>query len=350
MRKKLLLTALVLAMLAALLAGCAPKADGLKVGFITDGSPLKDGGINQTIVDTLESLKEGVQLEVVYSEPKDTLKASLLDEIKKLINGGCNMLILHSYTFAEILQEAQILYPSCRFVALDFAPATMGDSVVSVQFSAHEAGFMAGFAAAIRLEQGRFGAVLGLEIPAWQQYSYGFQQGVLHANETEGTRVTMSSADFRYIGTVTNESLAQQMAAQLYDSGVDCLFVAAGKAGAGAIIEAKLRRANGEDIWAVGSEYSQFHLGTYDGNNSVIITSAIKRWNDAVIDTIDKAMRDKFPGRETLIYSAANGGVGIPTGEYNLTVDMRLLCTEVAEELKKGDIKVSDVWFEGLIR
>jgi len=349
MTKKLLLTTLALMMLATLLVGCAPKADGLKVGFITDGSPLKDGGINQTIVATLASLQEGVQLEVVYSEPKDTLTDTLLAEIKKLTAGGCNMLILHSYTFAEILQEAQILYPNCKFVALDFAPATMGDSVVSVQYAAHEAGFIAGFAAAIRLEQGRFGAVLGLEIPAWQQYSYGFQQGVLYANENEGTRVTMSEADFRYIGTVTNESLAQQMAAQLYDSGVDCLFVAAGKAGVGAIVEAKLRRANGEDIWAVGSEYSQFHLGTYDGNNSVIITSAIKRWNDAVIDTIDKAMRDKFPGRETLKYSAANGGVGIPTGEYNLTVDMRLLCTEVAEALKKGDIEVSAEWVEGLI-
>lgn len=332
------------------LTACSKSSgDDLMVALITDGGAIDDGAVNQAIWQTLESLKDGVGIAIDHAVPKTQDTDGILDAVKKLTQKGANMILMPGYTFADALLEAQILYKDCKFVALDFAPSTLGDSAVSVSFANHEAAFMAGFAAAIRLEQGRFGAILGMDIPAYQQYSWGFQQGVAYANDNFGTHVTMSAGDFKYAGSVTNDSLTQQLAAQMYDSGVDCIFIAAGKAGSGALTEARLRRANGEDIWAVGSEYSQANEGIYDGNNSVIITSAMKRWGDAVIDMVDLALKGKFPGKQVVRYDAKNEGVGVPAGERNLTVDMRETCIELAEKLKKGTVTVSDEWDETLI-
>lgn len=350
MKKKIL--ALLLAAIAlGAVAGCDNSDPGdLKVAYITDGSLIDANGINRGIWSTLTNLNTNIKLEVEYSVPKDTKADTLKAEIKKLVDKGYNMIVLPGRTFEGVLQDAQILHKDTKFVALDFAPQTLGESCVSIDFDAHEAGFVAGFAAAIKLEQARFGAILGEEVLAYQEYSWGFQQGVIYANENMGTRITMSEADFIYSGTSTDALICQQIAAQLYDKGVDCIFIAAGSAGSGALIEAKLRRANGADIWAVGSEYNQFSEGVYDGNNSVVITSAIKYWSNAMLDMIEAAIKGSYPGQKTITYSAGEGGVGIPGGEYNLTVDMRKECEKITDKISKGDIKVYDTWFEGLIK
>jgi basic membrane protein A len=347
--KRVLALAVSLVLAVGLLSACAPTAEGLKVGFITDGGALDDGNVNQVMWNALISLRDGVGLSIASRVPEDREPDTLMAAVRGLANDGCNMIVMADPIFAGIVEDAQILYRDCQFVALDFTPDTLGDTAVSVAFASQEAGFMAGFATAIRLQNARTGALLGEEDDPWRAYSYGFQQGLQYANENYGTAVTLAAADVHYLADTEDANLAQQAAAVFYDRGGQCLFVACGRAGAGAITEAKLRRANGADIWAVGSQYNQFVRGTYDGNNSVVITTAVKRWADAVIDVVDLARLGRFPGGQVLTYDAENGGVGMPSGEANLTVEMRKTCEDVYEMLQNGDISVTFAHVDGLI-
>ncbi len=350
MIKRVLSILLLSAVMLTCFSACGKKGGDLKVAMIANSTNGDDYSVNANVWSALDnSIKTELGLEVKRIVPKDMSKDTLLAAIKKLVGEGYNMIVLPGDVFAEPLQEAQILYHDCMFVALDFKPLTMGPTTVCLSFASHEAGFMAGFAAALKLDKGRVGAVLGEKGTASQLYSYGFQQGIKYANTNYGTAVTAAADDFIYSGTFDDLLLCQQLAATLYDRGVKCVFVAAGGAGLGALIEGKQRRANGIDIWAVGSDASQYANGRYDGANSVVITSALKRLGEAVIDMVELAQDGKFPGGKTVTYDAANGGVGMPSGEPNLSKEQRETCEKVYRELQEGDIKVSAEWVEGLI-
>ena len=55
---------------------------------------------------------------------------------------------------------------------------------------------------------------------------------------------------------------------------------------------------------------------------------------------IEKQLNDEFPGGETLRFDAANGGVGIPAENPNLSEDTVTKVNEVLEAIKSGDIVV----------
>ena len=74
-----------------------------------------------------------------------------------------------------------------------------------------------------------------MEIPAVQRFNYGFQQGVAYANENLGTKISLKAENIVYQGTFTDSAAGQQLAAQMYDRGVDAIFCAGGAFGNGVI-------------------------------------------------------------------------------------------------------------------
>ena len=126
----------------------------------------------------------------------------------------------------------------------------------------------------------------------------------------------------------------------MYDRGVKAIFAAAGGVGNGVITEAKSRVVNGEEVWVIGVDSDQYADGIYEGNKSVVLTSAIKKIDEATYQMIEKQLNDEFPGGETLRFDAANGGVGIPAENPNLSEDTVTKVNEVLEAIKSGDIVV----------
>jgi basic membrane protein A len=124
---------------------------------------------------------------------------------------------------------------------------------------------------------------------------------------------------------------------------VKCIFTAAGGVGVGAINEAIARAKQGKQVWIVGVDVDQFDQGIYDttNNKSVIITSAMKGVTQATYDMIKDDINGKFPGGQTLHYSAANGGVGIPDSNPNLSADVMTKVQQVEADLKAGKITVA---------
>ena len=185
------------------------------------------------------------------------------------------------------------------------------------------------------------GFIGGMEIPPVQKFNWGFQQGVAYANANLGTKVALEAANVIYQGTFSDVAAGQQLAAQMYDKGVDVIFAAAGGVGVGAINEAKSRAKTGEAAWIVGVDVNQYADGIYEGNKSIILTSAMKKIGTAAYDMIKAVLDGAYPGGETLIFDASNNGVGIPAENPNLDASVEAQVAKVFAMVQDGSIVVA---------
>lgn len=340
-------------------AGCS-QGRKLQIALVTDGGTIRDRTYNQGAWEGISAASEALGFTPKSVQPGLDGKSATdayLERIDALYQEGYRIFVLPGLLFTEALELAQEKYEDCRFIAVDFVPATVGPNTVCLSFADEQAAFLAGFAAALELKEGAFGGIFGMALPAAQRSSWGFQQGVLYANENYGTSVTLDAQNFVYADTYSDASKGQQLAAELYDRGVRCIFSAAGQTGTGVITEARARTAAGETLWCIGVDVDQTQLGVYQGADSVVITSASKNISGAVQQVIESIADDEFPGGQTLVYDVSNDGVGIPLPEEskgdeelsgNLSADTLTAVKVLYQRLKSGEVTVSATG-EGLI-
>ncbi|MGA9227802.1 MAG: BMP family ABC transporter substrate-binding protein, partial [Mesobacillus sp.] len=105
--------------------------------------------------------------------------------------------------------------------------------------------------------------------------------------------------------------------------------------------EAKNRAKAGDKVWIVGVDVDQYEDGKYEGDKSVILTSAMKKLDQVSYDMVKAELDGKFPGGQTLTFDAKNDGIGLPEKNPNLSEETASKVKEVFEKIKSGDVKVS---------
>ncbi|MCF7944587.1 MAG: BMP family ABC transporter substrate-binding protein [Spirochaetia bacterium] len=319
----------------------------MKVGMVTDAGTIDDKSFNQGTWEGVLRAGEDFGLDTKYLKPSGTTEADYLNEIGNLYDAGYKFIVTPGFKFETAIYQAQTKYPDAKFVLLDGSPhpgdynVDVKDNTVSIFYAEHESGFMAGVATALQLDSGNVGFIGGMEIPPVQKFNWGFQQGIKYANENYGTSIKMNERNFVYQGSFDNVAAGQQLAAAMYDRGVDAIFAAAGGVGVGAINEAKSRASAGKKVWIIGVDVDQYADGIYSGEKSIILTSAMKKIGQSAYDMIEAELNGEFPGGEILTFDATNDGVGIPDENPNLDAEVQEICNEVFEELKTGEIEVA---------
>ncbi|MBM7568336.1 BMP family ABC transporter substrate-binding protein [Paenibacillus sacheonensis] len=366
------LSLLVICMLVLALAACGSKNNGgnntdtgsnsgtnngannggekpsFKAGMVTDSGTIDDKSFNQGTWEGLERATKELGVASKYLKPAGTTEADYMKEIGNLYDAGYKMIVVPGFKFETAIYASQDKYKDANFVLIDGSPHTaedptpkVGTNTVSIFFAEHESGFLAGVATAVQLKEGEAGFIGGMEIPPVQKYNWGFQQGVKYANDNLGTKISMKKENVVYQGSFDNSAAGGQLAAQMYDRGVNVIFTAAGGVGVGAINEAKNRAKAGKTAWIIGVDGDQYKDGVYEGDKSVILTSAMKKVNEASFDMVKALQEGKFPGGQTLTFDIKNDGVGIPSENPNLTEDTMTKVNEAITKLKSGDVKVA---------
>jgi basic membrane protein A len=333
---------------AAVLVSCGTETtETLKVGMVTDAGTIDDKSFNQGTWEGILRAEADLGVETQYLKPVGTTEADYILEIGNLYDAGFKFIVTPGFKFETAIYKAQADYEDAYFVLIDgvphagdFAPA-VGENTVSIFFTEHESGFIAAVAAALEKPDAEFGFIGGMEIPPVQKFNWGFQQGLAYANANLGTNVTFLEENFIYQGSFDNVAAGGQIAAQMYDKGVDVIFCAAGGVGVGAINEAKTRATGGEEVWIIGVDVDQYADGIYQGDNSIILTSAVKKIDQAAYDMIAAQLNGTFPGGETILFNAGNQGVGIPTTNPNLSSETSAKVDEILAEIVAGTITVS---------
>ena len=351
--KKKVMALVLLALMVTGLVGCgsdnnASKSEEgkLKVGMVTDTGTIDDKSFNQGTWEGIKEAEKSFGLETTFMQPNGESESSYLTEIQNLYDSGYKFIVTPGYKFETAIYKAQSQYEDTKFVLIDGEPNDgndnylVADNTVAVYFAEEQSGFIAGVASAVQLQDGDFGFIGGMEIPSVKKFNYGFQQGVAYANEHYGTNVSLKAENIVYSGSFSDTALGQQLSAQMYDNGVKAIFTAAAGVNIGVITEAKTRVANGQEAWVIGVDSDQYDDGIYEGNKSVVLTSAIKKIDEAAYQIIEDEINGEFPGGQVLRFDAKNDAVGIPSENPNLSDDTIAKVNEVIDAIKADKIEV----------
>lgn len=343
MKKKLsMLTVAVAATFGLVACGTSENNDStkVKVGMMTDSGTIDDKSFNQGTwngIKRYESEKGTIVSQ--YIQPTGESTQDYLEAASNLIAAGNEMIVAPGFKFEEAIGQLQSENPDLKFVLIDGQPTGgVADNTVSIYFAEQEAGFLAGVAAALETKTGKVGFIGGMILPAVQKFGYGFVMGVAYANEKLGT--TVEVADYLYNGTFNDVAGGQAQAGGMYDKGIDVIFVAAGGVGNGVISEAKQRAEAGEEVYVIGVDVDQYDEGIISDGSSVILTSAIKRIDNAAYDKIDELVNGEFVGGQVITMDSKNDGVGLPEENPNLSEETQTQTDNVFALIKEGTLVI----------
>jgi basic membrane protein A and related proteins len=169
-------------------------------------------------------------------------------------------------------------------------------------FAEDEAGYLAGMLAGL-MSQSRIVGVVGgpNSVPAVVRFAEGYRNGAQCAN---GRARTMIS----YTNTFDDPLLGAQVAQQMMTQGADVIFGAAGRTGDGAVLT-----TTQSGKWGIGVDTDQYVTlydnGSVSGANQ-LLSSAMKRYDNAVFDTIGDLISGTFTSGQVM-YSLIEDGVGL---------------------------------------
>jgi basic membrane protein A len=221
-------------------------------------------------------------------------------------------------------------FPQTRFATIDFAHDDLAHrptNVVGLVFSEEQAGYLAGHLAALvlTLSPGEevISSVGGERVPAVERFIAGYQAGARAANPRV---TTLNSYTDDFHDPVKGRSVALSQIAK----GSRVVFQVASACGLGA-----LEAASERGIWGIGVDVDQSHLGRH------ILTSAVKRLDVAVFDTIEKLVRGTLETGRTSRFSLGNRGVGLGTISAAVPRSFVAEIEDVRAEIVAGKIPIA---------
>ena len=343
-----------------LISGCKKEntvKSFVKVGMVTDSGTINDKSFNQGTWDGILQANAKLGIEAKYLKPNSISAEDYIESIEQLIKDGYSIIVCPGFKFETAIYSVQDKYPKVLFILLDGIPHNddysdthISPNVASVSWKEQEAGFIAAVASAVQIKKGEFGFIGGMEIPAVQKYNWGWQQGIAYANSRLGTNITIHANNVVYQGSFSNVAAGQELAATIYDRGINVIFAAAGGVGEGVINEAKNRRYKGEDVWVVGVDVDQYDEGLLPNGTSAVLTSAMKYLSTASFTLIKAALHNEFPGGQAVTLDSSVDGLGIPFENPNLSAEAQKAAADAEADIKAGKITVADKISGAMIR
>jgi basic membrane protein A len=305
----------------------APGAGQLKVGLITDLGQLNDRGFNQLAYQGLKRAEAelGVEGRVVQSASA----ADYVPSMARLARDGYDLIVAVGYAQGDAVATAAGRFPDTNFAIVDVSQADLKgtpENVLGLVFREQEAGFLAGYAAALEAERmpgpDVIGSVGGMKEPPVDRFIAGFQAGAKEA--VPG--ITLLNG---YSQTWDDLAACKELALNQIQRGASVIFQVAGGCGLGALDAAKQ-----EGVFGVGVDADQSYLGPH------VLTSALKKVDSAVFQTIQAVADDSFEGGRDAIFGLAEDGVGL--GKFSTKADAGDVAKidEVKEKVASGEIEV----------
>ena len=285
--KKLATLAMATVVSASLLVGCSgnnesKSDDTITVAMITDVAGVNDQSFNQSAWEGLQKAKEELGVEVKYLESKQD--SDYATNIETLVDENVDLILGVGMKLAPAIEEGAELYPEQKFVLVDEALEGK-DNVKSILFNAQESAYLAGLVAGKTTKTNNIGFIGGMELPVIDTFKYGFMAGVKAANPE-------AQVQAQYANSFTDQAKGKAIANQMYSKGADIIFTAGGDVGTGAIEAAK---ENGK--FAIGVDRDQSDLAPEN-----VLTSAIKRVDVGVFETVKAFREGKYEGGTTTVY------------------------------------------------
>lgn len=324
--KKLVALSLVTVLSTSLLAGCTSNNEKkedkkIKIAMITDVAGVNDQSFNQSAWEGLQKAKKELGVEVSYLESKQD--SDYMTNLETLVDQDTDLILGVGMKLADAIKEGAELYPEQKFVIVDETYDPVPENVKGILFNSQEAAYLVGLVAGKMTKTNNVGFIGGMELPVIDTFKYGFMAGVKAANPD-------AEVQAQYANSFTDQAKGKAIANQMYSKGADIVFTAGGDVGTGAIEAAKEAGK-----FAIGVDRDQSDLSPEN-----VMTSAIKRVDIGVFETVKELVENKFPGGTTKIYGLDESAVGIADTTKNLVPqDIIDFVNQQAEKFQKGELK-----------
>ncbi len=337
-RGRLLTWAAVVTIVATVAAACGSSGSGsgssggggssststpsISIGLVTDIGGLNDRSFNHLAdVGVLRAASQlGIKPDVLQSNSA----SDYIPNLQQAAQHGDKLVIAVGFLMESAVEKVAKAFPNTDFAIIDSGPAKPISNLKSLLFHEQDGGYMAGYLAGLVTKSNVVSTVGGQKIPPVDHYIAGFIAGAKAANP-QVKELNSYSQSF------TNQAACKELALNQISQGSDVVFQVAGGCGLGALSAAK-----DKGVWGVGVDADQSYLGDY------ILTSAVKKVDVAVYDTIKAITGGTFKGGTTDFFTAQNGGAGIGKISPKVPAADITKLKAIEQKVESGAIKPPD--------
>lgn len=298
------------------------KAKDFKVGLVFDSGGRGDKSFNDSAYRGLERAQKelGVQIKTVDSRNASDYELNMAS----LAQNGYNLVFAIGFNQAAALSKVAPKYPDVHFAIVD--EEVKGPNIRSLKFKEEEGSFLAGYLAGLMTKTNKIGFVGGEQLPVIKRFEVGYIAGAKTANPS------IEVLPAKYTDSWNDPGLAQTAAMVLYGQGADIIYHASGRSGKGVFNAAKETSK-----YAIGVDSDQDWI-----EPGLVLTSMIKRVDEAVFSTIKDSLQGSFTG-DLKVYDLKSNGVGLSQMEFTRDKigQEKLDKIEVIKgQILSGDVKV----------
>jgi basic membrane protein A len=343
MRKWTFATLVALVVLSLVVVGCGGakvgecKTGDLKVGMVSDIGGVDDASFNQ---NTWEGLKTADQkLPVCAKFIESAAQADYEKNITEFAEQKYDLIFTVGFLLTDATAKLAPVYPTVKFAGIDqwYNVTQTVSNLTSIGFAVDEAAFPIGYLAAgwaVLKDPAdpQVGYVGGMKIPPVEQFIVAYEAGVKYYNDKKGTNVQVKGV---YVGDFESPDKGKTAGKSLLDEGVDVIFGVGGKTGNGGLTAAKEAGK-----WGVGVDVDQYN--TLPNEKDILITSCMKRLDNAVYAVTELTTKNQFPGGSTYVGTMNNGGVGLaPYHDFEKLIpdDLKKEVEAIKKGISDGSIK-----------
>lgn len=291
----------------------APSAaeSDVRTAMVTDVGGLGDQSFNDSAFAGLQRAEDelGVAIDVLESGAPTDYEANLT----QLAQNDFSPIFAVGFLMTDAINQVAPQFGEQSFAIID--SVVEQPNVASLTFREEQGSYLAGVVAGLMTQQDTeftnpddqvVGFLGGQESPLIQKFQAGYEAGV--ESVCPDCEVLVE-----YAGTTpdafNDPAAGQEIALRMNDDGADIVYHASGATGAG-LFEAASER----QFFAIGVDSDQAELFP----DAPILTSMLKRVDNAVFQTVEDFVNDEFPGGEVQTFGLEDEGVGLaPFGRFD---------------------------------
>jgi basic membrane protein A and related proteins len=302
--------------------GTGAGGEAVRACLVTDIGGLNDRGFNSLANEALERAATELGVETRVLESKSD--ADYIPNLSECATQGFDIIVSNGFLMGDATEAAAKQFPDATFAIIDFAYEAPAPNLQGLVFKEQEVGYLVGYLAALVTESNTVSSVGGQKIPPVDRFIAGYQKAVADANP-DATALNGYSQDF------VDQAKCKEVALDQIAKGSDVVFQVAGGCGLGALDAAKEK-----GVWGIGVDKDQAFLGDH------ILTSAVKKVDQAVFQTIEMMVNGEQVGGGTTVFGLAEEAVAL--GEVSPDIDQSIV-DQVEEQTQKiidGEIEIPE--------
>ena len=319
------LGAMIAAAFGASAASSAPAANE-RITLVTDVGRLNDRSFNQLAYQGL--LRAERQLRIRKQVFESRSPQDYTPNLRQGATTGSALTVAVGFLLAGDLNTVAQQYPQRRFAIIDFPQEALANKPPNVRgllFKSEQAGCLVGHIAVRQLlaEKKRpiLSAVGGIKLPSVDSFIAGYRFCARRASRR--ARVLVG-----YSQSFTDNAKCKEVALSHISRGANVVFQVAGGCGLGALSAARERRK-----WGIGVDADQAYLGSH------MLTSAVKRVDESVYQSIQAVQRGTFRGGMNATFSLKNKGVGYGKVSRRVSKSIKASAEALKKQIIAGKVK-----------